>query len=144
MSEATRIHTSITGEPLSADQAQGWVRDPAAGAVVVFTGTVRITSEGRSVSGLTYESYVERAEQQLVGLARRVIAQWPDLCALWMVHRTGSLGIGEDAVVVAVSAPHRGSAFEAATWAIDTLKSEVAIWKQEHWADGRSHWPGTD
>jgi molybdopterin synthase catalytic subunit len=143
-SEQVRVRTAISDQPLSVSDAQGFVTDPGAGAIVVFTGTVRDASEGRSVSGLTYEAYAERAEVQLQELAGRAMGKWPDLRALWMVHRVGALAISEPAVVVASSAPHRASAFEAAAWVIETLKSEVAIWKQEHWTDGAAHWPGTD
>lgn len=144
MNARARVHTAISDQPLSATVAQQFVEDPAAGATVVFTGTVRNHSEGRQVAGLTYEAYRERAEQQLDDLARRALSDWPDLRAVWMTHRTGALAIGEPAVVVAVSAPHRAAAFDAAAWAIETLKAEVAIWKQEHWADGDVHWPGVD
>lgn len=144
MSGQARVHTAIGDDPLSPADAQQFVEDPAAGATVVFTGTVRNHSEGRQVAGLTYEAYRERAEQQLAALAQHTLGEWPDLRAVWMAHRTGALAIGEAAVVVAVSAPHRAAAFTAASWAIETLKAEVAIWKQEHWADGAVHWPGTD
>lgn len=143
MTHTARVHTGISGKPLSVAAAQEFVLDTASGAGVVFTGTVRDHSDGRDVAGLTYEAFTERAEMQLVELAGRVTRKWPDLRALWMVHRTGQLAIKEAAVVVATSAPHRAEAFEAAAWAIDTLKSEVAIWKQEHWTDGEAHWPGT-
>lgn len=144
MSDGVRIHTRISEHPLAVGDAGAFVADPGAGATVTFAGTVRSSSEGRPVSGLEYEAYREHAELQLQELAARVTGRWPEVIALWMVHRVGTLAIGEPAVVVAVSAPHRPAAFEAAAWAIDTLKAEVAIWKKEHWADGRSHWPGTD
>jgi molybdopterin synthase catalytic subunit len=141
---AARLHSRLTGEPLSLDRASAFVADPAAGAIVVFSGTVRDSAEGRAVAGLEYEAFPERAGPQLAVLARRVVDDWPQVRAVWVEHRTGSLAIGEPSVVVAVSAPHRAQAFEAARWAIDTLKGEVAIWKREHWADGTAHWPGTD
>lgn len=117
------------------------VTDPAAGAVVVFTGTVRAVTDGRRVVGLGYESYVERAEAQLADLARTIGAR-DGVVAVWMEHRVGELAIGEEAVVVAVSAGHRDQAFAAAREGIDTLKATVAIWKQEYWEDGGSRWPG--
>ena len=144
MSDGARVHTGISDEPLSVSDAGAFVADAGAGATVTFAGTVRNVSEGRPVRGLEYETYRDHAETQLHELGQRVVAKWPELRALWMVHRTGALAIGEPAVVVATSAPHRAAAFEAAAWAIDTLKSEVAIWKKEHWADGDAHWPGTD
>ncbi|MBW3604147.1 MAG: molybdenum cofactor biosynthesis protein MoaE [Actinobacteria bacterium] len=139
-----RVHTAITHEPLSSDAAHAFVGDPGAGAVVVFTGTVRNHADGRDVSGLTYEAYEEQARTRLAAVADEVVAAWPSVLAVWMTHRLGGLAIGEPSVVVAVSAAHRGEAFAAARQGIDTLKSTVPIWKQEHWADGGAHWPGTD
>ena len=140
---APRLHTLLTGNPLSVDAAHHFCADPAAGAVVVFTGLVRDHSEGRDVAGLTYEAFAERATAQLEALAAAVVKRFPMATAVWLEHRTGDLAVGEPAVVVGVSSAHRAEAFDAARWAIDTLKADVAIWKQEHWADGGGHWPGS-
>jgi len=139
-----RVHTEITREPLSTAAAHGYASDPRAGAVVVFSGTVRNHAEGREVAGLTYEAYEEQAGTHLASLAADLVERWPSLRAVWMVHRLGALAIGEPSVVVAVSADHRADAFAAARHGIDTLKETVPIWKQEHWTDGGTHWPGTD
>ncbi|CAN5886967.1 molybdenum cofactor biosynthesis protein MoaE [soil metagenome] len=139
-----RVHTAITHEPLSVEAAHAFVGDPGAGAVVVFAGTVRDHAEGRTVAGLTYEAYEEQAGTGLTAVAGEVADAWPAVNAIWMSHRLGVLAIGEPSVVVGVSAPHREQAFAAARHGIDTLKSTVPIWKQEHWADGGAHWPGTD
>ncbi len=139
----TRLHTALTSEPLSVVAAHEYVADPAAGALCVFTGTVRNQTEGRAVDRLHYEAYAERAEPALAELAAEVARRWPQVRAVWMEHRVGTLEIGEPAVVVAVSAGHRDQAFEAARHGIDTLKATVPIWKQEHWADGGTHWPGS-
>lgn len=138
-----RRHTALAEDPLSVDAAYAFATDPAAGAVVVFAGTTRDHSEGRGVAALSYEADAERARRQLTDLAADMAGRWPTVCAVWLEHRVGTLSIGEPAVVVAVSAPHRDEAFEAARYGIDTLKATVAIWKQEHWADGGSHFPGS-
>jgi molybdopterin synthase catalytic subunit len=138
-----RHHTRLTDEPLSPDAAAAFCADPAAGALVVFTGTVRQETDGRPVAALEYEAYAERAERQLADLAAEVGGRWPVL-AVWMEHRVGTLAVGEPSVVVAVSSGHRGEAFDAAEYGIDTLKATVAIWKRERWADGDAHWPGMD
>lgn len=138
-----RLHARLTADGLSVEAAQAFVADRAAGAVVVFTGTVRDHSEGRDVAGLTYEAYAERAQSQLDTLAAEVARRFPDVVAVWLEHRAGGLAVGEPSVVVAVSTPHREEAFAAARWAIDELKATVAIWKQEHWTGGGGHWPGT-
>ena len=138
-----RRHAALTAAPLSVEAAHAFAGDPAAGAVVVFTGTVRDHSEGRGVAGLTYEAFSERAQRQLDELAGEVGRRWPEVTAVWLEHRVGDLAIGEPSVVVAVSAGHRPEAFAAARWAIDELKATATIWKQEHWTDGGAHWPGT-
>jgi molybdopterin synthase catalytic subunit len=140
---SARLHTRLSDQPLSVTAASDYCADPAAGAVVVFSGTVREETEGRPVKALSYEAWAERADQQLSALAAEVAERWPAL-AVWMEHRVGTLAVGEPSVVVAVSAGHRGEAFDAARYGIDTLKASVAIWKQEHWADGGAHWPGAE
>ncbi len=136
-----RTHVALTTEPLSVDDAHQWCADPRAGAVVVFSGTVRDHAEGRAVDGLCYEAYEELAKARLDALAES-LASREGVVAVWLTHRTGALGIGEVAVVAAVGAGHRPEAFATCRDAIDRLKAEVPIWKQEHWADGGSHWPG--
>lgn len=139
-----RLHTNLTDQPLSVGAAHDFCADPAAGAVVVFTGTVRDHAEGRSVAGLEYEAYEERANAQLAELAASVAARWPaDVTAVWLEHRVGALAVGEPSVVVGVSAAHRPAAFAAARAGIDELKATVAIWKRETFTDGDAHWPGT-
>lgn len=138
-----RVHTALTAAPLSVDAAHAFCADPSAGAVVVFTGTVREHAEGRAVEGLTYEAFEEEAQRRLADLADD-LAGSEGIRAVWLEHRTGPLPVGEVSVVVGVSAGHRPEAFSVARSGIDRLKAEVPIWKQEHWRDGGTHWPGTD
>ena len=126
-----------TSSPLPVAQAGEWVVRPDCGAVVVFTGTARDHADGRDgVTLLAYEAY----EAQVVPAFERVVAElrrtWPGVGRTVVLHRTGALGLGEAAVVVAVSAPHRDEAFEAARFAIDTVKAAAPIWKKERWAGG--------
>lgn len=131
----------ILETPLPADRAVEFVQDASAGGVAVFLGTTRAetNSAGRSLIALDYEAYGEMAGKQLAELAARARTKWP-VIKLVLLHRTGQVGLGEPSVVIAVSTPHRGEAFEACRWLIDTLKAEVAIWKKEVWADGSGTW----
>jgi molybdopterin synthase catalytic subunit len=114
-----------------------WAVRPDCGAVVVFSGTVRDHAEGRSgVVQLTYEAYEEHVVPRLEAIAAEIREQWPMTGRIALVHRIGPLALTESSVVVAVSAPHRGEAFDAARFGIDTLKDTVPIWKQETWAGG--------
>jgi molybdopterin synthase catalytic subunit len=117
-----------------------WAGRPSCGASVLFSGTVRDHAEGRpGVSSLEYEAYEEEVVPRLAAIAAEARARWPVLGRVAMLHRTGSLGVGETSVVVVVSAPHRPEAFSAARYCIDTLKATVPIWKRETWESG-SDW----
>lgn len=130
----------ITSLPLPVDEANAWATTPTCGAVVCFTGIVRDHSEGRvGVTGLTYEAYEDEATRRLADVAAEARLRWPMAGRLALLHRVGELTLSEVSVVVVASAPHRGEAFEAARFCIDTLKETVPIWKREHWAGG-SDW----
>ncbi len=125
---------------LSTAVTLAWASRPDCGATVLFSGTVRDHAEGRpGVSELDYEAYAEQVEPRLRRIAEEARRRWPATGRIALLHRTGVLAVGECSVVVVVSSPHRGDAFEAARWAIDTLKSTVPIWKRETW-DGGSEW----
>lgn len=128
---------ALTAEPLPAASAHDWAIRADCGAVVLFTGTVRDHAEGRpAVSRLEYEAYAEQVEPKLAAVADAAREQWPGLGRIALLHRIGPLEPTELAVVVVASAPHRGEAFEAARWCIDTLKATVPIWKKERWEGG--------
>jgi molybdopterin synthase catalytic subunit len=124
-------------EPLPVAEATAWATTPGSGAVVTFLGVVRDHAEGRTgVTGLTYEAYDEVAETRMGEIAAEVRRRWPVVERLALLHRTGALELSEASVAVVVSTPHRPEAFDAARFAIDTLKETVPIWKREHWAGG--------
>ncbi len=114
-----------------------WVTRPDCGAIVVFAGTVRDHAEGRpGVTELEYEAYAAQVEPRLTAIAHQAQSRWPGVGRLVLWHRTGNLAVTECSVIVAASAGHRGDAFDAARFSIDTLKSTVPIWKRERWAGG--------
>jgi molybdopterin converting factor subunit 1 len=114
----------VTGEPLDLAALAAAVRDPAAGAVVLFEGVTREVPE------LDYEAYAEMAEPKLRTIGEEVAASH-GLCAVALEHRTGTVPLGEPSVIVAASAPHRGEAFTGARALIDRVKAEAPIWKVE-------------
>ena len=123
---------------LSVDEVLGAVTDPAAGGVALFTGVVRDNDHGRDVQRLSYSAHPTAAEQ-----LRRVCAEVAaafDVTAVAAVHRVGDLAIGDLAVVVAVSCPHRAEAFTACRALIDELKDSVPVWKHQVFGDGESEW----
>ncbi len=136
----TRDWVALTDEPLPTTAAIEWATVPAAGAVVTFSGVVRDHAEGRpDVVGMTYEAYEGPAVRALGEIAEQIRNRWPAVARVALLHRVGELGLGEASVVVVISSPHRGVAFDAAEFAIDTLKESVPIWKREHWSGG-SDW----
>ncbi len=130
------VLVDVTRETIDVAALASFVEDPAAGASVVFTGTVRNHSPGRkAVSRLEYEAYGEFAIRTIETIIDDAEEKWPIL-RVAAVHRVGSLGVGEPAVCVAVSSAHRADSFEACRYIIDELKSRVPIWKKEHWTGG--------
>jgi molybdopterin synthase catalytic subunit len=127
----------LTTEPLDLQAAADWVVRPGCGAVVTFSGLVRDHAEGTTdVTHIDYEAWAEEVVPRLASLAAEARSRWPDLGRVVLWHREGVVRLSEASVLVAVSAPHRGEAFEAARFAIDALKATVPIWKKEHWAGG--------
>jgi molybdopterin synthase catalytic subunit len=109
--------------------------DAGDGACCLFLGVVRNENGGRPVLHLEYEAFEEMALPLLEQIARDAVARF-GVSDVRLVHRLGRLEIGEASVAVAVASPHRGEAFSACRWAIDTLKASVPIWKKEFYADG--------
>ena len=123
---------------LPINEALHWVNQPDCGAVVFFSGNARNHADGRAdVTELIYESYEEEALPRLEKIAEKMRKRWPAVRRLVMLHRIGKLQIGDSAVIVLVSSPHREEAFSAGRWCIDALKLTVPIWKTETWADGK-------
>jgi molybdopterin converting factor subunit 1 len=128
----------LTNRPLDSKRMETAVAHKGAGAICTFTGIVRDSSRGQSVTHLDYEAYGEMAVAQMRRIGDEIAERWPE-ARVAMAHRTGSLEIGEASVVVSVSCPHRAEAIAACKWGIDRLKESVPIWKKEHAADG-TYW----
>jgi len=126
----------ITAEPLSERAVAQAVEHPGAGGIALFSGVVRDQTGGRRVKFLEYEAHAPMALAKMREIAVAIRARWPATARVALVHRIGRLEIGESSVMIAVSSPHRGPAFDACRFAIDTLKETVPIWKKEHFEDG--------
>lgn len=128
---------ALSTEDLPVVRAYDWAVQPRCGAVVLFSGTIRDHAEGRDgVEQLTYEAYEEQVVTRFGVIGAELRRRWPDTGRVALLHRIGTLHVGESSVIVVVSAPHRAEAFEAARYAIDALKESAPIWKREVWADG--------
>ena len=135
----------ITNDPIDYHQLTEDVRSNAAGAVVLFLGTVREMTHGRRTLALDYDAFGEMADAKMKELEAEAREKWP-VVNVGIIHRLGHLELGDISVAVAVSSPHRQVAFDAGKYLIDTLKMVVPIWKKENWDDGTTEWvhPGTD
>jgi molybdopterin synthase catalytic subunit len=122
--ETILVHVRVTEDPLAIDALAGLVRNPAAGAVVIFEGVTR------EVEALEYEAYVEMAEEKMRAILEGVKGDY-GLTAIAAEHRVGLVPLSQPSVIVAASAPHRGEAFAGAREAIDRIKAEAPIWKKE-------------
>jgi molybdopterin synthase catalytic subunit len=126
--------------PLSLDECFAAVQRPEAGGVAIFIGTVRNQNQGQDVARLEYQAYPSMAQKELGAIAEEIERERPGT-TLACLHRTGSLAVGDIAVICAASAPHRGDAFAACRELIDRLKARVPIWKREHGESG-PYWIG--
>jgi molybdopterin synthase catalytic subunit len=126
----------ITREPIDKLGLEKRLLTGAAGAVVTFDGVVRDNTKGRRVVSLQYEAYEPMAVKEMRRIGDEIRRRWPDVDGVGIIHRFGPLKISESSVVIVISSPHRGAAFEACRYAIDRLKQTVPVWKKEIFEDG--------
>ncbi len=132
-------HGTLTDAPIDTASVAARVASRGRGAVLVFEGRVRDSHRGRVVTHLDYDAYRPMAVEALTRIATELESGGDDL-AVAIVHRLGEVPAGEPSVVIAVASPHRDAAYDASRQALERLKREVPIWKNEHYADGDSQW----
>jgi MoaE-MoaD fusion protein len=128
-------HSRIQREPIDSDVVLRAIKRPEDGAVVLFDGIVRNNTRGRKTLYLDYEAYEGMALKQMEALAQQALADYK-IRDLRLVHRLGRLDINDTSILIVVASAHRGAAFDACRWLIDTLKKQVPIWKKEYFEDG--------
>ncbi|WP_223912753.1 molybdenum cofactor biosynthesis protein MoaE [Actinomyces capricornis] len=138
------VRAEVTHEAISAEELAAQVCDAAAGAVVTFSGVVRDHDQGRGVTGIEYSAH-PTAGEVVARIAAQVAASRgagaeAGVTALGLVHRVGELAVGETALAVAVSAPHRAQAFAACSELVEEVKRQLPVWKRQHFTDGTSQW----
>jgi molybdopterin synthase catalytic subunit len=132
---------AVRESELSVDEVRAAVADPAAGGIALFAGAVRDNDHDRGVTGLSYSAHPS-AEDELRRVAEVIAEKYP-VIGIAAVHRVGDLALGDLAVVLAVSCPHRAEAFDACRDLIDILKASVPIWKHQRFTDGSAEWVGS-
>lgn len=133
------MDTRVTRQPLDPAALLARVGGPSDGAVLLFLGTVRDHNDGRPVSGLFYDAYLEMAERVLREIAAEA-SQRLGTRRIAVAHRMGELAVGEVSVAIAVSSPHRAQAFDACRFIIEEIKRRLPVWKSERYADGQTDW----
>jgi molybdopterin synthase catalytic subunit len=131
---------AITFAPIDVNEVYNLADDGANGAIVLMSGMVRNQTDGKPVECLEYQAYEPMAIKIFQQIGDQIRNTWRDVTHVVIHHRTGKLAIGEISVLVAIGCPHRGEAFAACQYAIDTLKHNAPIWKKEWWCDGSSSW----
>ena len=128
-------HCAITREPINTAAVANALKHPEDGATAIFEGIVRNNTRGRQTLYLDYESYEGMALKKMEELAAQALADFK-IRDVALVHRLGRIDISETSVLIVVVSAHRGAAFDACRWLIDTLKRTVPIWKKEYFIDG--------
>lgn len=136
---APESRTRLVDQDIDVDRLAAAASHPSCGAVVLFVGTVRNRHRDRHVEGITYDAYRSMAVAKLEAIATDLEESRPDL-RIRIAHRLGEIPVGEASVVIAVASPHRAAAYDASREALERLKREVPIWKQEHYIDGPAEW----
>jgi molybdopterin synthase catalytic subunit len=128
---------AVSPSPLLMADLITWATRPDCGAVVTFSGTVRENSGSLTgVTALEYETDDQMAEARMAEVAAEARVRWPTLGAIAIHHRKGRVELGDTAVIIVVSSPHRKESFEGAQFCIDAVKDCVPMWKREFWAGG--------
>lgn len=146
------VHAVLSAEPISVGQAIAAVESETAGAVVSFSGVVRNHDGGKPVERLSYSAH-PTAHQVMADVVAALVAEHTPAgeqgeprqpVRIWAAHRIGMLEVGDPALVCAVSAAHRGQAFEVCSALVDRIKAQVPIWKEQFFTDGTVEWVGAD
>ncbi|RRD30404.1 molybdenum cofactor biosynthesis protein MoaE [Actinomyces bowdenii] len=138
------VRAEVTRAVVSTEELAAQVSRAAAGAVVTFSGVVRDHDQGRGVTAIEYSAHPTAGEviARIAAQAAAAHGAGPDagVTALGLVHRVGELAVGETALAVAVSAPHRAQAFAACSGLVEEVKRQLPVWKRQHFTDGTSQW----
>lgn len=131
---------NIVHDTISVEEVKNQVSRREAGAITLFVGTVREFTKGKRTLSLEYQAYESMAVKMLSQIGKEIKGRWPDTCVA-ITHRIGKLEISDIAIVIAVSSPHRKTAYKANEYTIERIKQIVPIWKKEFWEDG-TRWIG--
>ncbi|KAG6014714.1 hypothetical protein E4U54_004963 [Claviceps lovelessii] len=139
LSHDNNCHVALTTDHLNPQATMDKVRSPAAGAIVLFAGTTRDNFAGKPVKELQYTAYNQLALRTMLGIAKAMRAKHA-LTGIAMIHRLGTVPIGEESILIAVSAAHRQAAWRAGEEALEECKAKVEVWKKEEFEGEEGVW----
>jgi molybdopterin synthase catalytic subunit len=144
MNEAAELHddgcyAALTHDYLNVQEIMDRVRSPLAGAIVMFAGTTRDNFAGKPVKELQYSAYSQLALRTMLSICK-ASREKHGLQSIAMIHRLGTVPIGEESIIIAVSAPHRQAAWRAGEEALEDCKSRVEVWKREEFEGEEGVW----
>lgn len=134
------IHCEITSNVISPTQSWNLLQNNTQGAIIWFLGNVRDHNEGQKVTAITYEGVPTLGEKTLKTICEECHEKWGRDLDFVVVHRTGTLMVGETSTLIGVASPHRVAAYEASRYIIEQIKLRLPIWKKEHYASGEEAW----
>lgn len=133
------MFVELTKSPITVNQLRDRIADHDVGAHAWFEGVTRRMTDGRETATLSYEAFEAMAITELEKIRRETMAEF-QLTALVIAHRLGVVPVGEASLIVGCSSPHRAAVFAALAKVVDRLKTDVPIWKKEHFTDGQVQW----
>jgi len=131
--------SAVVTRPIDPAAIVNEVRSSEFGAVSLFIGTVRDSNDGRQVTSIDYSAYMPMAEAELERIIANATEKF-DVAAVVVEHRVGPLSLGDVSIAIAVAHQHRAPALAATNFLIERIKTQVPIWKLEHYADGEAAW----
>lgn len=134
------VHCEITPDILSPGKIWDLLQNKTQGAIIWFLGNVRELNEGQRVKAVTYEGLTVLGENTLKTICEECQEKWGSDLDFAVVHRVGTLVVGETSIVIGVASQHRGAAYEASRYIIEQVKLRLPIWKKEHYASGKEAW----
>lgn len=135
-----RIRSAIVESPIDSGEVTRWLGAPECGAEVLFLGIVRANNLGHKVQAVSYDCMVPLAEKTLAKIAREALEIVGSEGAVCVIHRIGTLPVGEASVIIGTASPHRSESYKASRHVIEEIKKRLPIWKKEHYEDGESEW----
>jgi molybdopterin synthase catalytic subunit len=136
----SRFEAKISEEPIGLQNIASVSPFPSHGAQVLFLGIVRNSNLGRDVTAVAYDAFAPLAEQVFLEICQDAQKRWGTSLQFKILHRTGTLKVGDVSVLIAVSSPHRGPAYLASRYVLEQMKIRAPIWKKEFYVDGESEW----